>query len=442
MSSKYFSIPSFSRAKHPPENLEPSTSQEPILKEEDQQFLDEHVSNDEPPSGLQDVAATKISDDGEEKDTSMSEQIQADHATDQAVVPETQPPADGETQDKSYDDIMKEKAAERVQARKAKRKTLELPSQAEAEAATRGFSVDAPVGEAAGQPQNEKRTWTSFLQSMLPTTTTSSAKPADAQQGTSTEDSSSQQQTWKEYASSYIPPIPSSWRPSSRDKDRPQSPVYNEDGTIDQTATREDEKREVSALLDKLSLSQMNNRVFSFSTDTQQIYERFAQVLKDTINGGPTAYEDMEKLMREAGPKLEQQFKSMPPFVQTLVKSLPARIGTTLGPEFLAAASEKPGADMKARLESASRPGTADSGINIPSIDSKEKEEEKKSGKKKRRIPGLKTLLSKEGAVASMLRNVVNFLQTRFPFLASTTNVAMSLAVFSMFHVLPFFKSK
>lgn len=134
----------------------------------------------------------------------------------------------------------------------------------------------------------------------------------------------------------------------------------------------------------------------------------------------------MDKLFREAGPKLEQQFKSMPPFVRTLVKSLPAKFGSTLGPEILAVASEKPGAD----LDMAGRPTTADSGINIPvdeDVQGKDKE------KKKRRIPGLRSLLSKEGAVASMLRNVVNFLQTRFPFLASTTNVAMSLAVFSKF---------
>ena len=51
--------------------------------------------------------------------------------------------------------------------------------------------------------------------------------------------------------------------------------------------------------------------------------------------------------------------------------------------------------------------------------------------KKKRRIPGLKSLVGEKSAVATMLRSCVNFLQTRFPFLASTTNVAMSLAVFS-----------
>merc|ERR1711939_1245868 len=55
--------------------------------------------------------------------------------------------------------------------------------------------------------------------------------------------------------------------------------------------------------------------------------------------------------------------------------------------------------------------------------------------KSKRRVPGLKRLVGEQGAVASILRNVVNFLQTRFPFLASTTNVVMSLAVFILMFV-------
>lgn len=423
MASKYFSLPSFARSKQDTEDTaQQPSSDEPILKAADEKILEEHVANDAPPSGLENVTATKITDDGEEKQTSMQEQLDADHPTDQAVIPETQPETDESTQnipEQSYDEIMRQKAGERVKARQAKRRTLELPSQEEAEAATRGGNAQLAATEDEERPQGDKRTWTTFLQSMLPNTS-SITKLTDS-------DGNAQSlQAWKEYASSYIPPIPPSWRPSSRDKSkdsRPASPVYNEDGTVNQDATREREQREVSALLDKLSLSEMNNRVFAFSGETQKIYERFIQVLKDTMNGAPTAYEDMERLMREAGPRLEQQFKAMPPFVQTLVKSLPAKIGGTLGPELLAVAGEKPGADLKARMEASSA-----------GVDVSDKADAKKKQKKKRRIPGLKTLLSKEGAVASMLRNVVTFLQTRFPFLASTTSVAMSLAVFSEFH--------
>jgi hypothetical protein len=167
-----------------------------------------------------------------------------------------------------------------------------------------------------------------------------------------------------------------------------------------------------------LSLSSINNRVFSFSAESQKYYDRFTQVLKDTLNGAPTAYEDMDKLMRDAGPTLEKNFANMPPFVQTLVKSLPAKLGASLGPELMAAASSKPGNDMKARMEAGEK------GEASTSADTDQK-------KKKRRIPGLKSLTSSNGVVASILRNIVNFLQVRFPFLVSTTNVVMSLAVFS-----------
>ena len=140
--------------------------------------------------------------------------------------------------------------------------------------------------------------------------------------------------------------------------------------------------------------------------------------------------------MRDAGPALERQFASMPPFVQTLVKSLPMKLGSTLGPELMAAASEKPGNDMKARMAAASKqPAGTDAsaglGAAAASTDTKEEGAEEGDNKKKGRIPGLKSLVKKNGMVSSMLRNVVTFLQTRFPFLASATNVVMSLAVFS-----------
>ena len=232
-----------------------------------------------------------------------------------------------------------------------------------------------------------------------------------------------------------MPKMPDVTLPSlkrKKDQDADAKVVYNEDGTVNEEATKEQQEREVGVLLDNLNLSSINNRVFAFSAETQKIYERFAQCLKDIINGAPTAYEDMDKLMKEAGPKIEAQFQSMPPFVQTLVKSLPMRIGSTLGPEFLAAASEKPGADMNARLAAASRPGAADPAVNLAST-SKTATEKAEDGaeKKKRRIPGLKSLVGEKSAVATMLRSSVNFLQTRFPFLASSANVAMSLAVFS-----------
>ena len=424
MASTYFSVPSFARAKKNKEDLEKTNPQEPVLKDDDEKFLETQITSNEAEQYSQDIPAAKITDDGEEKEASPEEQAQAGGSV---AVPDTQPEStdgtadpDQQQEETSYDDVMKERAAARVKARKEKkRQSAELPSQEEAEAATRGFNSKM---EKESSP-TQKQTWSSYLSSVTPTY----KRPDDGR-------------TWSEYASSYVPNMPKipdvslpSLKRKNKDQDAEAKVVYNEDGTVNEEATKDQQEREVGVLLDNLNLSSINNRVFAFSAETQKIYERFAQCLKDIINGVPTAYEDMDKLMKEAGPKIEAQFQSMPPFVQTLVKSLPMRIGSTLGPEFLAAASKKPGADMNARLAAASQPGAADSGINLASTSTTvtEKAEDGTEKKKKRRIPGLKSLVGEKSAVATMLRSCVSFLQTRFPFLASSANVAMSLAVFS-----------
>ena len=348
-----------------------------------------------------------------------------------------------------------EKSDTAAKAKKSKKnKTFDLPSQEEAEAATKGFPATEPSDKAQGE-QGEKKTWASYLPTIRggakkdPSTEQKSADEKAAGVSSTGEKSAEEQKdgpvdehgqrrTWAEYASSAysalpsipsIPSLPESWK----SKDGKAEPVYNEDGTVNEEKTKEKQEREASVLLDHLNLSSINNRVFAFSGETEKIYERFTQVLKDTMNGGPTAYEDMEKLMKDAGPELEKQFKSMPPFVQTLVKSLPAKLGTSLGPELLAAASEKPGGDMQARMKAASKQPSSggDPSIQTASASSSKEETTQDGQKKKRRIPGLKGLVSEQGMVASILRNVVSFLKVRFPFLASMTNVVMSLAVFS-----------
>lgn len=433
MASSYFTVPSFARAKKNKEDLEKTNPQEPVLSDDDQKFFDKQVESEEATQEVKNAPQSTITDDGEEKEASNKQNDQAGDNAGQAIVPETQPQSEETVEpaeEQSYDDVMKEKAAERVKQRKAKKsQSMNLPSQEEAEAATRGFSEQAAQDSA--NTQSQKRTWASYLPSVRPSSKKSDDAPKEG------ETSPTEQRTWTQYASSYVPAIPTWKSNKSKDADASAEPVYNEDGTINEEETREKQEREVSVLLDNLNMSAINNRVFAFSGETQKYYERFAQVLKDIINGAPTAYDDMDKLMREAGPKLEQQFQSMPPFVQTLVKSLPMRVGSTLGPELMAAASEKPGNDIKTKLAAASQPGAGASAdaaaAGVSNIDMATTTEKTSDGteKKKRRIPGLKGLVSEKGTVAGMLRSVVTFLQTRFPFLASTTNVVMSLAVFS-----------
>ncbi|OCK79291.1 hypothetical protein K432DRAFT_275655, partial [Lepidopterella palustris CBS 459.81] len=177
----------------------------------------------------------------------------------------------------------------------------------------------------------------------------------------------------------------------------------------------EKEQEDLSAILDQLSLSAVNNRVFSFSKESQELLDRFKLVLKDIVNGAPTAYDDLEKLLTHSESQLTKMYGSLPPFLQNLVKSLPGKMTATLAPEILAAASEKPQVH----------------GLNVP--------ESNKSGQKRKskrsRIPTLKTLISEQGAVATMLRSILNFLKLRFPAFVTGTNVLMSLAVFLLLFV-------
>lgn len=420
MASTYFTLPSFARAKRNQDELRKSNPQVPILKAEDEKFLERQISQERasPAVGSKEAPITIFGDDGEQKEVDSSGEKVPEG---QVVVPETRPEGavvEGTTEGKD-----EESHAQKKQ-KKEKQKEIELPSQEEAEAATKNWDA-AFEKDGGNKAAGEKRTWASYLPSLPSAKGSSSNKKDEAASTEKKEDEKEAnalvegpaQRTWAEYASSYVPSMPK-WR--AKDADAAAQPVLREDGSIDEAATAERQEKEVSVLLDRLDMSSINNRVFALSADTQRYYERFAQALRDTIEGVPTAYDDMEQLMRDAGPTLERQFKAMPPFVQALVKSLPAKIGTALAPELLAAASDKPGADLKA-----AQSGSSSSGIGTS------KKTAEKAKKAKRNIPGLKSLMSKQGAVAGILRNVVTFIQTRFPFLASTTNVVMSLAVFS-----------
>lgn len=305
-------------------------------------------------------------------------------------------PAEPKEEDKSTSDAPTEAPAPASPKAKKTKKNL-FPTQEEAEAATAAGTKELPTveGEAVNtgrqtEDVSNTRTWSSYIPN-IPATLSRS--------------------TPQEQASASLASAASSIR---------KGKAAEEAGD-----TTEDEK-EVSVLLDRLNLSAINNRVFSFSNESQKVYQSFTVVLKDIIAGGPTAYDDLEKLIEENKEQLEKMFGNMPPFVQTLVKSLPAKFATTLGPEVMAAMSEKPGNDLKAmEAAHASSSSASASGLKIP--------EGKK--KQKRKIPGIKSLVSEKGAVASMLRSILNFLKLRFPAFVTGTNVLMSLAVFILLFV-------
>lgn len=171
-------------------------------------------------------------------------------------------------------------------------------------------------------------------------------------------------------------------------------------------------------ILSNLNLSAINNRVIGVSKDSQRLLESFTVILKDIINGVPTAYDDLETLLTDRQAQLDKMYNSLPPFLQSLVQSVPTKMYAFLAPQLVAA--------VAAAQESKTR---AASGSGVRSAQASSS----KSTQKRRMtsyIPNLRSLITHKGAVAAMLRSIISFLELRFPMLLAGTNMIMSLAVF------------
>ena len=133
-------------------------------------------------------------------------------------------------------------------------------------------------------------------------------------------------------------------------------------------------------------------------------------MLKDLVNGVPTAYGDLESLLTNSEGQLQRTYKHLPPWLQKLVEQLPSKMTKTIGPEMLAASAEKHGVNSKYANMAAH--GAEKAGLKI-------------------KVPSLKDLVTKPGAVAGMLKAIMNFLKLRFPAFLGM-NVLYSLALFGM----------
>jgi len=143
-------------------------------------------------------------------------------------------------------------------------------------------------------------------------------------------------------------------------------------------------------------------------------------VLKDIVKGVPTAFEDLEKLLNERQGQLDKLYGSLPPFLQALVKSVPVKLYAMLLPQVAAAINMQ-------NTASATSTASANSATEEKTNSDGPKEKQKKQ---RSYIPSLKKLVMEKGAVAAMLRSILNFLQLRFPVMLAGTNVLMSLSVF------------
>ncbi|KAF2236772.1 hypothetical protein EV356DRAFT_497668 [Viridothelium virens] len=368
-------------------DAEPSTSrqsesQHPVLNDEDEKFLEQITSEDE--AALPTVQPTIVLDDGRKLEGEEALEALRERAEAQRL------------KDGAGDTIAdKQKSSKRP-------KPAAFPSQAEAEAATMAGTLPGPASTVnEDDSANEKKKTTNYW-AYVPT--------MPNMQLPSVSSSSLFQDRSRERMADSLQSAANAFKAG-------EGVPLNPDGTVNQEEATKQQAHDLSNVLSKLNLSAINNRVFSLSSESQDLLEKFNVVLRDLVNGGPTAYHDLEKLLDERSKQLSTMWSQLPPFVQTLVKSLPAKMGSSFGPELFAAAAEKPDAKMSASSTSAA----SASEVKIP--DAKKKT-------KKNRMPSMKSLVTEKGAVVQMLRSILNFLQARFPAFVSGTNVLMSLAVF------------
>ncbi|UKZ59948.1 uncharacterized protein TrAtP1_001236 [Trichoderma atroviride] len=152
----------------------------------------------------------------------------------------------------------------------------------------------------------------------------------------------------------------------------------------------EREKKDLTRVLDRLSLSAQNNKVVSESKDSSDLLQRFTQVFKDLVNGVPTAYDDLTKLIEDRDGSINKLFEKLPESLKRLVTQLPDKLTTTLAPELLAAAAESQGI----KVVEGGMKGTA-----------------------KRMLMGqnLADLVKRPGAIVGMLKAIVEVLKSRWP---------------------------
>lgn len=184
---------------------------------------------------------------------------------------------------------------------------------------------------------------------------------------------------------------------------------------VPSTSEAAQESNEMARVLDDLDLSAKNNRAFSLSAESADMARRFTQVLKDLVNGVPTAYGDLVALLDDRDGVLARNFEKLPSGLKKLVAQLPEKLTGSLAPELLAAAAEAQG--LRAAEEGAGKEGLKDAAMSFLT-------------------PGnLKEIVTKPGALVGLLKGIVNALKTRFPAFVGT-NVLWSLAVFLLMSML------
>lgn len=168
------------------------------------------------------------------------------------------------------------------------------------------------------------------------------------------------------------------------------------------------EEDDLSRVLDDLNLSARNNKAVPLSAESSELVSKFTLVLKDLVNGVPTAADDLKALVEDRDGTLAKTFDKLPNSMKKLVTQLPDKFTASLGPEVLAAAAKAQGVN---HAEFA-----AEEGI-------------KGAAKKMFTPTSLADLVTKPGAVVGMLKAIVNALKLRWPAFIGA-NVIWSVSIF------------
>ncbi|KAH6716036.1 hypothetical protein BKA61DRAFT_602397 [Leptodontidium sp. MPI-SDFR-AT-0119] len=182
------------------------------------------------------------------------------------------------------------------------------------------------------------------------------------------------------------------------------------------------EENDINKVLEDLNLSAINNRAFSISDESQQVLQKFTVVLKDLVNGVPTAYDDLVGLLEDSQGTLAKSYDHLPSFLQKLVTQLPDKLTKNLAPELLAVATEA----QAFNSASAAASGGAEAAGGAAGLGA--------AAMKFLKPTSLKDLVTKPGAVVSMLKAIMNALKLRWPAFMGT-NVLLSLGLFVLLFV-------
>jgi len=230
-------------------------------------------------------------------------------------------------------------------------------------------------------------------------------------------------------------PTPSDSRPDTpREpaKSTPTTPAATEDKATEPEPELTKEQRDLAEILDSLDM-QAGQQGVAFTTPvTRALLHRFTQILKDIVNGVPTAYNDLTEFLDASSTHLSKEWNSLPSTFQKLIRSLPLGIPPDVFAAMTAAAAVPTAGDPTATGTAAGpstpKPSAFANKLNPMSLFTKTNPQ---TGAQTRTLPGpsqIKDFLGTGGGIATLLRSILTFLRTRFPMLAGT-NALMSMGL-------------